>query len=87
LIAHYFVEKAGDVLIRRTDPSIGAKMIFAALLRPADFQDLMIDMLGPCFPQNVAAAVQDAEEAYRSQIVARGVMMLQSEMAANGVGY
>jgi hypothetical protein len=81
LIAHYFVEKAGDVLIRRSDPSIGAKMIFGALLRPPDFEELFVDILGPCFPQNGAAVVHDTEEAYRGQIVARGVMMLQSETA------
>jgi hypothetical protein len=78
LIAHFVVEKMGDVVIEREDPEIPRKLLGAALLRGDNFRDLMVS----AFSQNCGvdpAFVSQIEAQFRSDVMLRAVGMMQGE--------
>ncbi len=75
LFCQFLVMKAGDVVIKRNDPLIGAKMAMAALLRTPGFNDVLVDAIS-CADSEVVSA---AELEFREQTLALGLLLLQSE--------
>ena len=78
LLCQYLVMKAGDVVIRRNDPLIGAKVSLAALLRTPVFNSLL-DQAIPCESDGNEDLVRDAELEFRQRTVALGLVMLRKE--------
>ena len=78
LLCQYLVMKAGDVVIRRHDPLIGAKVTLAALLRTPAFNELLEQAI-PCEGPGYEHLVRDSELEFRQQTIALGLVMLQNE--------
>ena len=101
LLCQYLVMKAGDAIIKRNDPMIGAKVAMAALLRPPAFNALLESAI-PCgedglvgvteleFRQNTIAlglALMLPEQQYLDTVSAQLTALAPDFLAANGVTY
>jgi len=86
--AHYSVEGGIDLLIRRKDPFVGRKIIFAAKERSSDFPLLLVRAYAQDFaayfgsyPEAVMS-IFHAEEKFRNSIILYGLALSQTENLA-----
>jgi hypothetical protein len=76
-VSDFIVQQAGEILIKRADPSIGSKVTTAALLRSNDFESVLLSDLSLCGLDQ--ATVMQAEDAWRRQLMTLGVALNGSE--------
>jgi hypothetical protein len=86
---HSLVEWGLDILTLRLDPMIGEKMATAAMYRSPEFPTILVnayaDGFAPFFWGNsdfAAGVIVQAEEAFRTEIMAIGFILSQGEEAA-----
>lgn len=80
LLCHNVVEGAGDILIRRADPTIGARLLGAALLRDDSFPGLLASFI----PSSVVTLdeIKANERLFRQAMVLYGGALMQPEPVA-----
>lgn len=77
LVSHYMIEQAGDLIIKRADPAIGARVALAALFRTDQFEDTVAVAI-ECGDE---AYVRDVENRFRERTFEYGLAFLGSEEA------
>ncbi len=78
MFCHNIVEYAGDILIKRSDPLIGQKIINACILRSPEFPSLLKN----AFPPEYSSLIGQAEKAFRNQTALYGAILLMPEETA-----
>jgi hypothetical protein len=78
MLCHNLIENAGDILLLRTDPRIGEKIISACVFRSNDFPGLVTRAMGPGWKDAVFAA----EKEFRKTMILYGAALMQGEQAA-----
>jgi hypothetical protein len=88
-IIHEIVENSVDILIQRTDPLIGQKIMSAALLRSPQFPRLLVKVYGQDFaafagitPAEAAVFIISTEREFRKSIALYGLALSQDEETA-----
>lgn len=77
LICHVMVEYAGDIVIRREDPTIGIKIALASVLRTPQFPDILADAM-ECAQESY---VRQMESEFREKTFQYGLTLLRDEDA------
>jgi hypothetical protein len=78
-ICHNIIELAGDIVLKRHAPLIGAKVTAAAALRAPEFQDLLVQAMGSCKPEPY---IRGWEQGFRDMMIMYGFGLQQSEEEA-----
>jgi hypothetical protein len=78
MFCHNIIEYAGDLVIKRADPLIGRKLVWACHLRSPQFEKL----LEKAFPDVYDPLVAAAEPAYRDMLTQYGLVLLAPEETA-----
>jgi hypothetical protein len=78
MFCHNIIEYAGDLVIKRVDPLIGRKLVWACHLRSPQFEKL----LEKAFPDVYDEAIEAAEPEYREFLTQYGLILLQPEGTA-----
>ncbi len=85
---HHFIESGVDILMKRTDPMIGQKIIFSAMLRSPNFPKLLVRAYAEDFSEyfggydQAVQVITSAEFEFRKMTILYGEALLQDEELA-----
>ncbi len=75
MFTHNIVEYAGDIVIKRSDPDIGQKIMEAAMVRTPSFWALLMR----AFPRQYKPLIKAAEEAFQRDMIQYGLLLQADE--------
>lgn len=88
-IAHNFVEYGTDILLKRSDPLIGQKIIISALIRSPEFPQLLVKAYGDGLAAatgmsrpEAARFITNVEQEFRKTLIIYGQALTMEEPAA-----